>query len=154
NGPPEHDGPGEEERHFNIEDDEEQCHDVIAQIKLHPGAADGRFAALIDGELFRVGPSRPDDTSDDQVNEDEEDPDAQEQHHNCDEPTHSSPHLVGAAQRCVPAYRGPVSTMSRCRPANPASNSCQCATSGSPSRQQRYTSRSPIQQGKSISPVR
>ena len=58
----EHRGPGKEERDFDVEDDEQQRHDVEPQVELHEARADRRLAALVDFELFgvrRLGPQKP-----------------------------------------------------------------------------------------------
>ncbi len=45
--------PGEEKRHFDIEDDEQQRHDIEADVELDPGCPDCRFAALVGRLLLR-----------------------------------------------------------------------------------------------------
>ena len=44
--------PREEERHFDVEDDEQQRDDVKPQVELHEARTDRRLAALVDLELF------------------------------------------------------------------------------------------------------
>ena len=71
--------PGEEERHLHVEDDEQQGDDVEAQVELHPGAADGRLAALVDGRLLGVHLGGAEHLAQGQVEQDETDAGAGEQ---------------------------------------------------------------------------
>ena len=72
-GPAENLRPREEERHFHVENHEQQGDDVETQVELNPGAADGRLAALVDRPLLGARLVRPDDLAGDQVDEDEAD---------------------------------------------------------------------------------
>ena len=72
-------GPGEEEGDFHVEDHEQQRDHVEAEIELHPGTADGRLAALVDGELFRLRLPRPQEHARHQMHENEADADHQEE---------------------------------------------------------------------------
>jgi hypothetical protein len=47
----ESDGPGKQERHFEVEDDEQDRHEVEADVELHAGVVEGVEAALV-GESF------------------------------------------------------------------------------------------------------
>lgn len=49
------DGPGNNEEHFDVENQKENRDDVIADIEPDPGRADGMFAALVSGVFFRIG---------------------------------------------------------------------------------------------------
>ena len=51
----EHDDPGEQERHFEVEDDEEDGDQIEAHVELHARVVEGGEAALIGGELLRIG---------------------------------------------------------------------------------------------------
>ena len=73
----EDDRPREEKCYLDVEDHEQQSDDVEAQVELNPGTADGRLAALVDGQLLGAGPCRPDQFADQQMHEDEGDRDHQ-----------------------------------------------------------------------------
>src|SRR5262249_12237696 len=77
--PAEDDGPGEEKDHFYVENHEQERHHVETQVELDPGAANGRFAALINCQLVCIWLYRTDESSHHQVDEYEEDSDCQEQ---------------------------------------------------------------------------
>src|SRR3569833_2731530 len=51
----EHHRPGEQEADFEIEDDEEDGDEVKSHVELHARVVEGVEAALVGGELFRVG---------------------------------------------------------------------------------------------------
>src|SRR5690606_37721035 len=48
-------GPWEKEGDFQIEDDEENRHQIETDVELHTGVIEGIEAALVSGKLFRVG---------------------------------------------------------------------------------------------------
>src|SRR5262249_14595519 len=52
--PPEPDRPGQEERHLEVENDEEDGDEIVADIELAAGVVEGLEAALIGGELLRI----------------------------------------------------------------------------------------------------
>ena len=47
--------PWKQERHLQIEDDEQDRHQVEADVELHAGIVERVEAALIGGKLFRIG---------------------------------------------------------------------------------------------------
>ena len=49
------DRPGEQERHLEVEDDEQDRHQVEAHVELHPRVVEGVEAALVGRDLLRVG---------------------------------------------------------------------------------------------------
>ena len=55
--------PGEQERHLEVEDDEQDRDQVEAHVELHPRVVEGVEAALVGGELLRVGRLGRDDAS-------------------------------------------------------------------------------------------
>src|SRR6185312_1650326 len=76
----EHDRPGEQEADFEVEDDEEDGDEVEAHVELHARVVEGVEAALVGGELFRVGlrigdeeGRREQDEADDEGDGDEDD---------------------------------------------------------------------------------
>jgi hypothetical protein len=52
----ERDRPRKQKGHFQIEDDEQDRHQIIADIEPHPGIAKRVESAFIGRQLFRVGP--------------------------------------------------------------------------------------------------
>ena len=46
--------PGEEKRDFEVEQDEQDRHEVVANVELHARIVEGIEAALVGGQLFRV----------------------------------------------------------------------------------------------------
>src|SRR5438445_173954 len=48
-------GKPEQERHFEIEDDEEDRHQIEADVELHAGVVKSVESAFIGGQLFRIG---------------------------------------------------------------------------------------------------
>src|SRR6266568_3540687 len=88
------------------------------------------------------------------MDKDEEDRHDDKQRHVTDQFSHGYPsNSLRVRQRFLRLYLSAVSKRILRRPAKPASSSCQCATSGSPSFQHKYTSRLPIKEGKSMSPA-
>src|SRR5262249_31903957 len=51
----EHDGPGKEKAHFEVEDDEQNGDEIEAHVELHARIVEGVKAALVGGELLRIG---------------------------------------------------------------------------------------------------
>ena len=51
----ERDGPGEQERHFEVEDDEQDGDQIEAHVELHARVVEGVEAAFVGRELFRIG---------------------------------------------------------------------------------------------------
>ena len=49
------DRPGKQERHLEIEDDEEDRHEIEPDVELHAGVVEGVEAALIGRQLLRIG---------------------------------------------------------------------------------------------------
>ncbi len=47
--------PGKQKRHFEIEDDEQQRHQIEAHVELHPRVVERVEAAFVSRQLFRVG---------------------------------------------------------------------------------------------------
>jgi hypothetical protein len=47
--------PWEKKRHFQIENDEQNGHEIKPDIKLHPGVVKSIKATLISGDFFRIG---------------------------------------------------------------------------------------------------
>src|SRR4249919_2085777 len=52
---PKNDGPREQKADLEIENDEENCHEIEAHVELHAGVIECIEAALVGGKLFRVG---------------------------------------------------------------------------------------------------
>src|SRR5262249_50360485 len=75
-GVSEHYRPGKEERHFHIKNHKQQGNHVITEIELDPGAADGGFAAFVDGQFLGFRPGGAEELAEHQVDEQEEDADA------------------------------------------------------------------------------
>ena len=67
----EHRRPREEERHFHVEDDEQQRDHVEPQVELHEARADRRLAALVHLELLHVRQHRPQEPAEQQVRKQE-----------------------------------------------------------------------------------
>ena len=90
----------EGEDHQRVEHDEDERHQVEAHRELDPGAADGRLAALVNGQpvlleiralhAHAVRRRRPDQAAEYQVEEEEEHPHRQEHEHEENERGHSS----------------------------------------------------------------
>src|SRR5262249_43819224 len=55
-----HDRPRKEERDLEVEQDEEDCNEVIADVELHPRVLERLEAALVRRELLRIGAIRRD----------------------------------------------------------------------------------------------
>ena len=78
-GSTKHRGPREEERDFDVENDEQQSHGVEPQVKLHKAGTDRRFTAFVHRLLFAGGILRPDKQSEDQREQQEHDSQHREQ---------------------------------------------------------------------------
>ena len=59
-----HDGPREEERDLEVEQDEEDRDEVVADVEFHPRVLERLEAALVGGELFGIGPVRREERAD------------------------------------------------------------------------------------------
>src|SRR5262249_5608711 len=126
------------------------------KIELNPGAAYGRLAAFVDGELFRFRLGGTDKFSNHQVDEKEDHSHAKKDDEVIDQRGHEGPGSQipqGFAALILELGNHEIHGKGS-RRETPASSSCQCPTSGSPSRQHRYTSRPSFQQGKSTKPVK
>jgi hypothetical protein len=54
----EHQRPGEQEHALDVEDHEQECEHVVADLGLGPGGAHRIHAALVGGQFARAGPVR------------------------------------------------------------------------------------------------
>ena len=60
-----HHGPREKERDFEIEQDEQDRHQVVAHVELHARVLEGLEAALVGRELLGIGAVHADQPADD-----------------------------------------------------------------------------------------
>ena len=72
-------GPGEKEGDFQVEQDEEDGHQVVAHIELHAGVFEGFEAAFVGGVFFRVRSVGAEDVAQNLGNDADSDADQNEQ---------------------------------------------------------------------------
>ena len=73
------DRPGKEERDLEVEQDEEDRDEVVADVELHPRVLERLEAALVGRELCRVGPVRRQQRADGEENDPDEQADQDEE---------------------------------------------------------------------------